>query len=165
MATDFLVLRYPTKGARKVIERQARRLPSGFRQAMDALSDIHLEELKEATPEGETKKLKQGWRVRKSGAGGRARYVVYNTEGKRLGYVVKGTPAHTIRATHTIKEGPRKGQQGYLKFRGKGGGFVYRRAVRHPGTKPNPFHRTALARSRRRRAGAMHKIIVRTLKG
>ena len=160
---NFIVIRYPTKGARKVLDRQAARLPAGFRKGLDELTEMHKEELEAASPEGETKQLKEGWRVRKSGAGGRARNVIYNVSG-HLGLVVKGTKPHVIRAKHVIAEGPRAGQLGYLRFRSKEGGFAFVHEVQHPGTAPNPFQRTAIARAQARAHGVMKQAVVRTLR-
>lgn len=51
------------------------------------------------------------------------------------GYVERGTKPHVIR--------PRPGREA-LRFKGAGGGFVIRRSVRHPGSKPHPFFFTDL---------------------
>lgn len=164
LRTDLLVLRYPTKGAAKVLDRRAKRLPNGFRVALDALTDLHYQALVDATPEGETGQLRGGWRIRKSGRGGVARSVIGNVYGARLRFVLGGTRAHIIRAKHLIASGPRKGQPGYLLFRGRGGEDVFARQVHHPGTKPNPFHRTALRAARARASEQMRQVLVRTLR-
>lgn len=49
-------------------------------------------------------------------------------------FVHEGTRAHVIRAK----------KKKALKFKGAGGGFVYRRKVNHPGTKARPFVEDAL---------------------
>lgn len=165
MPGELLTIRYPTKGARKAVERQAARLPSGYRAALEDLTNLYKQALIDATPEGKTQKLKRGWRVRRSGSGGVARNVIYNLQGKRLRFITAGTAPHTIRARHKIKSGPRKGQPGYLRFDGRGrDGVVFAREVHHPGTKPNPFHRAAIRRARTRASGVMRKAVVRTLK-
>jgi hypothetical protein len=163
MAGELLVLRYPTRGARKVIDRQLQRLPRGYRAALEEVTNLYKQELTDATPEGKTKKLKRGWRVRRVGAGGVARNTIYNLQGRRLGDILKGTRAHTIRSRHKIRSGPRKGQPGYLKFEGEGG-TVFAREVHHPGTAPNPFHRAAIRRARTRSTGIMRKAVVEALK-
>lgn len=50
------------------------------------------------------------------------------------GFVNDGTRRHFIR--------PKNGQ--YLRFRGRGGGWVFAKIVDHPGTKPRPFLDDAL---------------------
>ena len=49
-------------------------------------------------------------------------------------FVHEGTRAHIIRAK----------KKKALKFKGAGGGFIYRKQVRHPGTKARPFVEDAL---------------------
>jgi len=49
-------------------------------------------------------------------------------------YVVKGTAPHEIRPVNAS----------CLAFRASGGGMVFTRLVRHPGTKPNPFMQRAV---------------------
>jgi hypothetical protein len=44
--------------------------------------------------------------------------------------VIAGSRPHIIRA---------KNPNGYLRFPGRGGVFVFRKQVQHPGTKPNPY--------------------------
>lgn len=48
-------------------------------------------------------------------------------------YVVKGTAPHEIRPVNAS----------CLAFKAAGGGMVFTRLVRHPGTKPNPFMQRA----------------------
>lgn len=49
-------------------------------------------------------------------------------------YVHEGTRAHVIRAKN----------KKVLRFKGAGGGYVYRRVVHHPGTKGRPFVERAM---------------------
>lgn len=49
-------------------------------------------------------------------------------------WVHQGTHAHFIAAR----------RRKFLRFQGPGGGWVFRKMVRHPGTKPQPYLTTAL---------------------
>ena len=152
MAQDLLIIRYPTRGARQVVQRQARRLPNGLREGMDELSRIYKEELEGHSAEGETRRLKRGWRVRRIGAGGRARNIVYNTQ-KYLGLVLRGRGP--------IPQPSQPARTKPLVFRVKGATVF---AMRVKGVAPNPFHRTAARAARRRTHGVMRKALVRTLR-
>jgi hypothetical protein len=162
MATGSIItLRYPTRGARKVIDAQARRLPRGFGQMLDAGAQIYIEELVLRTPVGERGEgdnrphARDSWRSRRSGSGGSASRQVVNLRG-HIRFVIGGTRAHVIIARHTIKKGPRKGQLGYLRFAGSGGDPVFRRKVYHPGNAANPFQQDAIKAGRARVRGSMH---------
>lgn len=54
-------------------------------------------------------------------------------------FLIEGTRPHLIR--------PRNGR--VLRFMGRGGGVVFARLVRHPGTKPYPFARDAAKAAQR----------------
>jgi hypothetical protein len=152
MTSDLIILRYGTKGARKTVQAQAKRLPNCFRVAIDELSNIYKEELEIASPEGETRKLRHSWRVRRIGAGGKARNVVINLQWY-LGLVKTG------RSSIPKPGAPARTRPLVFMVRGK---KVFAMSVK--GVKPNPFARRAQRAARRRAHGVMRKVIVRTLR-
>ena len=98
--------------------------------------------------EGEAKRLAP---VRKGGVGtpgGRLRSSITHEVvasggtlvarvGSNVDYLL---PVHEGARPHLIVPKSKKA----LKFKGKGGGTVFAKSVRHPGNKPNPFLRDAL---------------------
>lgn len=126
----LISLHYPTKGARKLIDAQASRLPRGFGIGMDNAAGIYRATLERYTPVGKGERpgrLKAGWRVRRVDAGGKASRVIYNRE-KHLRFVLRGRGAIDQRGKPNAKR---------LRFVISGIVF-YRWKVK--ASKANPFH-------------------------
>ena len=137
-AQPLISLRYPTRGARKVIDAQARRLPAGFGIAMDNAAEIYRQSLVAYTPVGVGEhpgRLRAGWRVRRVSAGGRASRHIYNTE-RYLKYVLAGRGAIDQRGRPNAKR---------LRF--VVSGIVFYRWRVGP-AKANPFHLRAARAAR-----------------
>lgn len=66
------------------------------------------------------------------------RRVVVKSTKKTASFLEFGTPEHVI----TAKDKP-NGKPGFLRFKGRGGGLIFRRRVKHPGTRPYRFLSTA----------------------
>lgn len=135
----LISLHYPTKGARKVIEEQARRLPAGFGRAMDTAGKIYKEKLADYSPVGKGEKpgkLKAGWKVKRISSGGTASRNIYNTQ-RYLKWVLKGRPAIDQRGKPNAKR---------LRFV-VSGVVIYRWKVKK--AEANPFHLRAAVAARR----------------
>jgi hypothetical protein len=145
----LITLRYPTRGARKVIETQARRLPSGFGKALDQGAETYRQELIKRTPRGRGPnpgRLQAGWRVRRVGRGSRATRVVYNRE-KYLRYVLGGRGAiDQIASGRRYWDAEKKVWRGALRIP-IGGRVLFRWRV--GAAKANPFHVAAVRSARR----------------
>lgn len=135
---DLVIIKYPTKGARRRLELQAARLPYGWGKVLDQAGEIQREELEKRTPIGQGQspgRSRAGWRIRRGRPGGRSSVTVYNIEGYLM-YVLKGRPA--IDNTGTGK---------MLHFFIAGTEF-YRWRVKAAAA--NPFHLNAIRAARAR---------------
>ena len=102
----------------------------GLRQKLvERLADIAYAKAFWGAPQGKTGKLAAS--IVKEIGQGEAR--VAATAPYAM-YVVKGTQPHEIRPVNAS----------VLRFVVPGGGFVFTRLVRHPGTRPNPFMQRAV---------------------
>jgi hypothetical protein len=90
-----IVLKFPTRGARKALQATAARLPRGFGILLDRGAAIHKEELEKRTPIGKgltSGETRRSWFVRKVGAGAGARRVVANKK-KHIIFLFRGRGA------------------------------------------------------------------------
>jgi hypothetical protein len=143
---DLVELRYPSTGARAVLQADARRLPAGWGQAMTAMAALYRTALAARTAVGHSGSPKgpkpgraaAGWKVRSSGAGGAAVRTLYNTQ-PYLRWVLKGRAA----IDQTKKTGPARHP---LHFWIDGQEFYRWRVKAAPA---NNFIPTAMAAARR----------------
>jgi hypothetical protein len=139
---SLLTLRYPTRGARKVLDTLAQRLPRYWGAALDQVAEIYKQELENATPIGRGPTggaMARSWHVRRVAAASRSRRIIYNTK-KYLKIVLRGR-----RAIDQLSKPPE--QRKKLRFV-IDNQVLFRWRVR--AARANPFHRRAYNKGRRR---------------
>lgn len=144
---DLIRINYRLAGAQAGVRATAKRLPNGWALVQDEAADLYLAELMADTPEGHGLQpggLKAGWKTRREGAGATATRLVYNTR-PYLRWVIKGRDAIDQRTKPVDERWPLHFWIDRQEF--------YRWKVK--AVAPNPFHRNAIRRARRKVARSL----------